>query len=212
MCWSISFHATWMPKWRFTSYYCVKWDILRPGCIELSQESQQHFPQSINRKQKQTSMTTIALLMKIVSFAPVANIVRHFPWIRAKLITASLQLLIFIVDNTSSIVLKQGGFSTEHSVEHVLEIEIADGGTPEKKSINPLPIKVCKCQPGRRIEYCMAYAQTGMSVSALLAILLCIVTILGMFTDISYLICFSSFCCKDILARPMTHSLFFGVF
>ncbi len=51
----------------YSSYYCVKWDILRPGCIELSQESQQHFPPSINRKQKQSPTTTIALLMKIVS-------------------------------------------------------------------------------------------------------------------------------------------------
>ncbi|XP_067258180.1 cadherin-5 [Chanodichthys erythropterus] len=81
-------------------------------------------------------------------------------------------------DNTASIVLKQGGFSTEHTVEHVLEIEITDGGTPEQKSINLLQIKVCTCQSGRRIEYCMAYARAGMSVSALLAILLCIVTIL----------------------------------
>ncbi|XP_051993183.1 cadherin-5-like [Xyrauchen texanus] len=81
-------------------------------------------------------------------------------------------------DNTSSIVLKQGGFSTEHSVEHVLEIEISDGGTPEQKSINPLHIKVCTCQSDRRMEYCMAYAQTGLSVSALSAILLCIITIL----------------------------------
>uniref|UniRef100_A0A8C1F9A4 Cadherin-5 n=1 Tax=Cyprinus carpio carpio TaxID=630221 RepID=A0A8C1F9A4_CYPCA len=78
-------------------------------------------------------------------------------------------------DNTASIILKQGGLSTKHSVEHVLEIEITDG---EQKSINPLQIKVCTCQTGRRVEYCMAYAQTGMSVSALLAILLCIVTIL----------------------------------
>lgn len=81
-------------------------------------------------------------------------------------------------DNTASIVLKQGGFSTEDSVEYVLEIEIADGGTPEQKSINLLQIKVCTCQSGRRVEYCMSYARTGMSVSALLAILLCIVTIL----------------------------------
>ncbi|XP_067294022.1 cadherin-5 [Pseudorasbora parva] len=78
-------------------------------------------------------------------------------------------------DNTASIVLKHGGFSTEDSVEHVLEIEISDG---EKKSSNFLPIKVCTCQSGRQMEYCMAYAQTGVSVSALLAILLCIVTIL----------------------------------
>lgn len=126
--------------------------------------------------------------------------------------TASLQLLTFIVDNTASIVLKQGGFSTEHTVEHVLEIEITDGGTPEQKSNNLLPIKVCTCQSGRRIEYCMAFAKTGMSVSALLAILLCIITILGTFTRISYLTCFSSFCCKDFHARPMTHSSFFSFF
>ncbi|KAK2914027.1 hypothetical protein Q8A67_002426 [Cirrhinus molitorella] len=81
-------------------------------------------------------------------------------------------------DNTASIKLKQGGFSTEHSVEHVLEIEIADGGTPEQKSTERLTIKVCMCQAERQVEYCMAYAQTGMSVSAILAILLCIVTIL----------------------------------
>ncbi|XP_065145374.1 cadherin-5 [Paramisgurnus dabryanus] len=82
------------------------------------------------------------------------------------------------LDNTANIVLKQGGFSTEHSMEHILEIEISDGGTPEQKSTNPLHIKVCTCQSGRRMEYCKAYAQTGVSVSALLAILLCIVTIL----------------------------------
>lgn len=126
--------------------------------------------------------------------------------------TESLQLLTLIVDNTASIVLKQGGFSTEHTVEHVLEIEITDGGTPEQKSINLLQIKVCTCQSGRRIEYCMAYARTGMSVSALLAILLCIVTILGTFTSVSYLTCFSSFCCKHFHARPMTHFSFFCVF
>ncbi|KAL1271119.1 hypothetical protein QQF64_030135 [Cirrhinus molitorella] len=36
-------------------------------------------------------------------------------------------------DNTASIKLKQGGFSTEHSVEHVLEIEIADGDRNERQ-------------------------------------------------------------------------------
>nr|AMR55388.1 cadherin-5 [Schizothorax prenanti] len=81
-------------------------------------------------------------------------------------------------NNTASIKLKQGGFSTEHSVEHMLEIEITDGGTPEQKNIDRLYIKVCTCQTGRQMEYCKAYARTGMSVSALLAILLCIVTIL----------------------------------
>ncbi|XP_058639185.1 cadherin-5 [Onychostoma macrolepis] len=81
-------------------------------------------------------------------------------------------------NNTASIMLKQGGFSTEHSVEHVLEIEITDGGTPKQKRTDRLQIKVCTCQTPRLVEYCMAYTRTGMSVSALLAILLCIVTIL----------------------------------
>uniref|UniRef100_A0A8C1GLT5 Cadherin-5 n=1 Tax=Cyprinus carpio TaxID=7962 RepID=A0A8C1GLT5_CYPCA len=81
-------------------------------------------------------------------------------------------------NNTASIELKQGGFSTERSMKYVLEIEISDGGTPEQKSITLVQIKVCTCQTGRRIEYCRAYAQTGVSVSALLAILLCIITIL----------------------------------
>ncbi|XP_026123649.1 cadherin-5 [Carassius auratus] len=78
-------------------------------------------------------------------------------------------------NNTADIKLKQGGLSTKHSVEHVLEIEITDG---ELKRIEHLQIKVCTCQTGRRVEYCKAFAQSGMSFSALLAILLCIVTIL----------------------------------
>ncbi|XP_059389974.1 cadherin-5 [Carassius carassius] len=81
-------------------------------------------------------------------------------------------------NNTATIKLKQGGLSTKHSVEHVLEIVITDGGKPEQKRTEHLQIKVCTCQTGRRVEYCKAYAQTGMSFSALLAILLCIVTIL----------------------------------
>ncbi len=132
-----------------------------------------------------------------------------FPWIRVKLMTASLHLLTFVVDNTASIKLKQGGFSTEHTGEHVLEIEITDGGTPEQKSINLLQIKVCTCQTERRVEYCKAYARSGMSVSALLAILLCIITILGTFTCISYLTCFSSF---NASFMPNTPPLVFSFF
>ncbi|XP_026071241.1 cadherin-5-like isoform X2 [Carassius auratus] len=81
-------------------------------------------------------------------------------------------------NNTASIELKHGGFSTESSMKYELEIEIKDGGNPEKQSINLVQIKVCTCHAGRRIEYCKAFAQTGVSASALLAILLCIVTIL----------------------------------
>ncbi|KAI4898633.1 hypothetical protein NFI96_025991 [Prochilodus magdalenae] len=82
------------------------------------------------------------------------------------------------LNSTASIVLTHGGFRTENLDDSVLEIEISDGGLPPQKSINQLRIRVCTCQTDRRTEYCRSYAQTGVSVSALIAILLCIVTIL----------------------------------
>ncbi|XP_030622363.1 cadherin-5 [Chanos chanos] len=81
-------------------------------------------------------------------------------------------------NNTASIVVKKGEFSTEDPVE-ILEIEITDGGIPPLKSFSPLYIGVCTCLEGRQREYCKpAYSHAGVSVSALIAILLCILTIL----------------------------------
>ncbi|XP_053473128.1 cadherin-5 [Ictalurus furcatus] len=82
------------------------------------------------------------------------------------------------LNNTASIILTHGGFSTERSVENVLEIKITDGGYPELHSITHLLLQVCKCGRERRQEYCQAYSQSRVSVSALIAILLCIITIL----------------------------------
>ncbi|XP_072527409.1 cadherin-5 [Salminus brasiliensis] len=82
------------------------------------------------------------------------------------------------LDNTANILLTQGGFKTDHSGETSLDIDISDGGMPPRKSRSTLHIRVCTCWENRRQDYCRSYAQTGVSVSALIAILLCIVTIL----------------------------------
>ncbi|KAF4090844.1 hypothetical protein AMELA_G00030280, partial [Ameiurus melas] len=82
------------------------------------------------------------------------------------------------LNNTASIILTQGSYSTERSVENVLEIKITDGGNPELYSITPLPLQVCKCGRERQKEYCKEYSKSSVSVSALIAILLCIITIL----------------------------------
>lgn len=82
-------------------------------------------------------------------------------------------------DNTASIILTHGGFSTEKSTENILEIEITDGGRPPLSNINVLHLKVCTCGRDRRHEYCKYYIKSAVSVSALIAILLCIITIVG---------------------------------
>ncbi|XP_036417163.1 cadherin-5-like [Colossoma macropomum] len=79
------------------------------------------------------------------------------------------------LNNTATIVLTHRDLSMDTIKENFLEIEISDG---HQKSINKLDIRVCTCRKDRQIEYCKAYTQTGVSISALIAILLCIVTIL----------------------------------
>ncbi|KAI5088810.1 cadherin-5 precursor [Silurus meridionalis] len=81
-------------------------------------------------------------------------------------------------DNTASIILTQGGFSSKSSVLNVLKIEITDGGIPPKKSTEPLYVRVCECGRERQTGSCQAYQTSSISFSALIAILLCIITIL----------------------------------
>ncbi|KAK3528250.1 hypothetical protein QTP86_028484 [Hemibagrus guttatus] len=81
-------------------------------------------------------------------------------------------------NNTASIILTHGGFSAERSVKNSLEIEITDGGTPPRKKISVLPLKVCVCGSKRQQEYCKAFITSTVSMSAIIAILLCILTIL----------------------------------
>lgn len=84
-----------------------------------------------------------------------------------------------LLDNTSNIVLKHGGFSLKDSRDYVIEIGISDGGRPPMSSITSLPINVCRCDNKRIHTQCKA-AQLKMGVGVYTLIpILCILTILG---------------------------------
>ncbi|XP_036391289.1 cadherin-5-like [Megalops cyprinoides] len=82
-------------------------------------------------------------------------------------------------NNTANIIVKRGGFSLEDRKEYLLEIVLQDGGLPPLRSTTTVNIRVCSCGTDRKDYYCKpAYVQAGISVSALIAILLCIFAIL----------------------------------
>ncbi|XP_028325233.1 cadherin-5 [Gouania willdenowi] len=82
-------------------------------------------------------------------------------------------------NSTADIVVKQGPFGLDDPKDHSVDVRVSDGGTPLQSSVTKLAIKSCRCD-GRRIPtQCKAGARRmGVSVHALIAILLCILTIL----------------------------------
>lgn len=82
-------------------------------------------------------------------------------------------------DNTANIILTHGRFRTDSPVENVLDIEITDGGTKPLSSVTRLHLKVCTCGPDRQLHSCREFYKSGISTSAIVAILFCIVAILG---------------------------------
>lgn len=82
-------------------------------------------------------------------------------------------------DNTANILLKHGSFRLDDPRDYVLKIGINDGGRPPKSSVTSLPVKVCRCDRNRIHSQCKAaQLKMGVSTPALIAILLCILTIL----------------------------------
>ncbi|KAM6223757.1 cadherin-5 [Rhynchocyon petersi] len=81
-------------------------------------------------------------------------------------------------DNTANITVKYGQFDRERVKVHFLPVVISDNGLPQLTSTNTLSVEVCKCNEYGEFTYCgeMA-AQTGVSMQALVAIFLCILTI-----------------------------------
>uniref|UniRef100_A0A3P9J5W0 Cadherin-5 n=1 Tax=Oryzias latipes TaxID=8090 RepID=A0A3P9J5W0_ORYLA len=82
--------------------------------------------------------------------------------------------------NSSAVILvKQGPFSVDDPKEYSVDVRISDGGQPVKTSVTKLAIKSCRCDAGRITKYCKPGARRmGVSFHALIAILLCIITIL----------------------------------
>lgn len=82
-------------------------------------------------------------------------------------------------NNTADIILKQGPFSPDDPKDYSVDVRITDGGLPVQFSVTKLSIKSCRCDSRRIPTKCKAGARRmGVSVHALIAILLCILTIL----------------------------------
>lgn len=77
---------------------------------------------------------------------------------------------------------RRGGFSRQKQDLYLLPIVISDSGIPPMSSTNTLTIKVCGCDVNGALLSCNAEAyilNAGLSTGALIAILACIVILLG---------------------------------
>uniref|UniRef100_A0A3B5AJ71 Cadherin 12 n=1 Tax=Stegastes partitus TaxID=144197 RepID=A0A3B5AJ71_9TELE len=85
-------------------------------------------------------------------------------------------------NNTAGIVTKRGGFRRRLQEIYFLPVVIEDNGYPPKSSTGTLTIRVCGCESDGSLLTCSAEAiflPVGLSTGALIAILLCIVILLG---------------------------------
>lgn len=85
-------------------------------------------------------------------------------------------------DNTAGVYARRGGFSRQKQDLYLLPIVISDGGIPPMSSTNALTIRVCGCDVNGALLSCNAEAyilNAGLSTGALIAILACIVILLG---------------------------------
>lgn len=90
-------------------------------------------------------------------------------------------LPVHFSDNTASILTKRGGFRRREQPVYRLPVLIVDSGSPALSSTNTLSVRVCDCDSDGVALSCgaVAYTATGLSTGALLAILGCIITLLG---------------------------------
>ncbi|NXQ91080.1 CADH5 protein, partial [Nyctibius grandis] len=92
-------------------------------------------------------------------------------------------------DNTANVTVKYGQFNRELAKIHYLPVIISDNGDPELSSTNTLVISVCKCNEKGNFTFCEERAkQVGVSIQALVAIFICIFTIIVFFAVITLLI------------------------
>ncbi|XP_061601235.1 cadherin-5 [Cololabis saira] len=82
-------------------------------------------------------------------------------------------------NGSAGVIVKGGPFSIDDSQDYGISVRISDGGQPAQSNDAELKIKSCRCDRQRIPTQCKAMAQRmGVSVHALIAILLCILTIL----------------------------------
>lgn len=102
---------------------------------------------------------------------------------------------LLLPDNTANITVKYGQFNRELAKIHYLPVIISDNGDPELSSTNTLVISVCKCNEKGNFTFCEERAkQVGVSIQALVAIFICIFTIIGKYLTF---VMFSDLKCRD---------------
>ena len=86
-------------------------------------------------------------------------------------------------DNTASIISRRRGFQKAEQELYLLPVVVWDGGEPMLSSTTTLNLRVCVCLRGTRgHNLCQAQAflsTAGLSTGAFIAILLCILILLG---------------------------------
>uniref|UniRef100_A0A8C7ZFA9 Cadherin 18 n=1 Tax=Oryzias sinensis TaxID=183150 RepID=A0A8C7ZFA9_9TELE len=85
-------------------------------------------------------------------------------------------------DSTASIIARRRRFSHLTQELYELPIVVWDGGEPSLTGTSTLTLRVCPCQRHGRIRMCQGEAflsSAGLSTGALIAILLCIIILLG---------------------------------
>lgn len=85
-------------------------------------------------------------------------------------------------DNTAGIVTRRAGFRRRAQESYQLPVVMEDGGYPPQSSTGTLSIRVCGCDSQGSLLSCnveAVFLPVGLSTGALVAILLCIVILLG---------------------------------
>ena len=86
------------------------------------------------------------------------------------------------LDNTARILTRRNGFSRHEISTYLLPVVISDNDYPIQSSTGTLTIRVCACDSRGNMQSCNAEAlllPAGLSTGALIAILLCIIILLG---------------------------------
>lgn len=94
----------------------------------------------------------------------------------------TLDLCPSLSDNTASVLTKRAGFRRREQSLYWLPVLIVDSGSPALSSTNTLSVRVCQCDADGVPEACGSVAfslPAGLSTGALLAVLACIITLLG---------------------------------
>lgn len=95
-------------------------------------------------------------------------------------------LTLSFLDSTTSIVARRRRFHRFTQEIYELPVVVWDGGEPLLSSTSTLTLRVCQCQHGTQHKICQGEAflsSAGLSTGALIAILLCVLILLGKSTS-----------------------------